>query len=41
MILDMIKRSDELKQLGFDLPEDPFPKCKKEFQVAPFGDQYW
>ena len=41
MILKMLKSSDELKQLGFDLPENPFPKCRIEFEAQPFGDQYW
>jgi hypothetical protein len=41
MILEMLKSTDELKELGFDLPENPFPKCQQEFKASPFGDQYW
>ena len=41
MILKMLRSSDDLNQLDFSLPEKPFPKCRKEFEILPFGDDYW
>ena len=41
MIRKMLSSSPELRQLDFSLPDVPFPKCRQEFEISPFGDDYW